>query len=201
MSQAINHADSTLEALALRAQQGDAKSFDELVRRMEPRVRGFLLPKLGSKADTDDLVQETFVKAHQNLGRYDSTYRFSTWLFTIANNLARSHFRQKRPHGCSHPDRVSSHSHLGEAASLAERDEGARLWRRASELLKPRQYLTLWLRYGEDLDVEEIAQKMGKSRVSIRVSLYRSRKRLVAELNQEREQEREREQTKQEEVP
>ncbi len=196
MSHAINHQDSTtLEALAIRAQQGDAKSFDELVRRMEPRVRGFLLPKLGSSADTDDLVQETFVKAHQNIARYDSTYRFSTWLFTIANNLARSHFRQKRAQG-SHTNLTSNHSNLGEAASLAERDEGARLWRRASELLKPRQYLTLWLRYGEDLNVEEIAQKIGKSRVSVRVSLYRSRKRLAAERSQEQKRER----AKQEEV-
>ena len=177
------------EALAARAQRGDAKSWDELVRRMEPRVRGFLLKRVGTEADADDVLQETFIKAQKNLGRYDSTYRFSTWLFTIAGNLATSHFRAAKRHAAVGGDRTEGLADSKTAAgSLADRDEGALLWKRASVLLKPKQYLTLWLRYGEDLEVDEIAQKIGASRVAVRVSLYRARRRLEAELVRERQQ-------------
>lgn len=187
----------TIEALALRAQHGEAECFDEIARRIQPRLRSFLLTRVGpgdgsgTKDDVvDDLVQETFVKALTNLPRYDSRYRFSTWLFTIASNLAVSHHRAKRYHkrdvdiadGAASSAVAARGPASDPATHLAERQAGARLWQRASEVLKPSQYKALWLRYGEDLTVKEIAGRTGYTAIHVRVLLYRARRRLAQEV-------------------
>ncbi|MCG8416645.1 MAG: sigma-70 family RNA polymerase sigma factor [Proteobacteria bacterium] len=173
-------ASPTIEALALRARDGEVECFDEIVRRIQPRLRGFLLTRANAADDVDDLVQETFIKALANLSRYDSRYRFSTWLFTIASNLAVSHHRaQRRSAGnvevVAGPDEDPS-------ATMADRDAGARLWYRARAVLKPAQYNVLWLRYGQDLTVKEIAKRTGQTAIHVRVLLYRARRRLAQEI-------------------
>lgn len=167
----------SIEALALRAQAGEPGCFDELVRRMQPRLRRFLAGRVGSDADADDLVQETFVKALDNLERYDSSYRFSTWLFTIGSNLAASHRRSLRKLST----RASVAAEVNPEAEIIDRDAGARLWERAEALLKPAHYRVLFLRYAEDLDIGEIARRTGRTAISVRVTLYRARRRLAQE--------------------
>ena len=80
---------SDAELILAVQQEGDARAFAELVRRHQSRVRA-LLRRLarGDAMLADDLAQETFVLAWRHLGRFRFEARFSTWLFTIANNLA-----------------------------------------------------------------------------------------------------------------
>src|SRR6478672_168395 len=85
------------EDLAERAAAGSVPSFGELVTRFEVRVFNFLLRKMGSRADAEDLTQESFVRAWERITSYDRQWRFSTWLFTIASRLAVSHYRRQRP--------------------------------------------------------------------------------------------------------
>jgi RNA polymerase sigma-70 factor (ECF subfamily) len=175
---------SSIEALAIRAQAGESGCFDELVRRMRPRLQRFLAGRVSTEADADDLVQETFVKALANLDRYDPRYRFSTWLFTIGSNLAASHHRSGKARAAVAPgriavDRVSDS--VDTEASIVDREAGALLWRRAEALLKPAHYRVLWLRYAEDLDVAEIARETGRTAIAVRVLLYRARRRLAQE--------------------
>ena len=189
MSQAVALTETTsisIETLASRAQGGEAECFDEIVRRIQPRLRAFLLSRAASDQDVDDLVQETFVKALANLSRYDSRYRFSTWLFTIAANLAVSQHRSRRRHG-EYVDHVHGAgdgereglSVADPAGAIADHRRGAELWRRAHEVLKPAHYQVLWLRYAQDLSVKEIAAQTGNSAIHIRVLLYRARRRLA----------------------
>ena len=84
------------EELAAQAQAGLRAPFEELVRRYSRRLYLFLRPRVGSDPDTEDLVQDTFLKAFGNIGRYDDTYRFSTWIYTIAGNLARTELRRRK---------------------------------------------------------------------------------------------------------
>ena len=168
----------SIEDLAVRARSGEPECFDEIVRRLRPKLRRFLAGRVGAEADADDLVQETFVKALDNLERYDPSYRFSTWLFTIGANLAVSHHRRRRP--VSSVD--AEHSDSGDAETeIIDRDAGAHLWRRARAVLKPACYEVLWLRYGEDLEPAEIARRTGRTAIHIRVLLYRARRRLAQE--------------------
>ena len=82
------------EELAWRAKQGCQASFTELVHRYAPRLQAFLRRKTRPRHEVEDLVQDTLIKAYQNLDQYDRTWKFSTWLFTIARNLCTDNARR-----------------------------------------------------------------------------------------------------------
>ena len=166
------------EELARRAQQGCRASFAALIHRYAPRLQAFLRRRTGDHHDAEDLVQDTFVKAYQNLGRYRTHRRFSTWLFTIASREAVSHHRRWRP--SLSPPEVSVVT-PETIAEDRERSEG--IWSQAAALPEG-QYRALWLRYAEDMSVKEIARALGKSTVCVKVLLYRARRALADQWNE-----------------
>jgi RNA polymerase sigma-70 factor (ECF subfamily) len=168
------------EDLAERAAGGCVASYGELVRRYELRLFNFLLRRLSSRMDAEDLAQETFVRAWDRIGSYDRRWRFSTWLFTIASRLAVSHYRKQRPRVAAEFDIPGPSNDDGRDAE-ADRRLGRRLWALASAL-GPEQHEALWLRYAEDLSIPEIAQVMRKSHVGVRVCLFRARQALAEKL-------------------
>lgn len=121
--------------------------------------------------DTEDLVQETFARAYQNLGDYRDSWRFSTWLYTIARRLAISHHRKAQARGAAPPAMVSAPS---PSDVLSDREQRDTLWAMARGLPE-HQYQALWLKYAEGLSVKEIAKAMGKSQINVKVLLYRAR--------------------------
>jgi RNA polymerase sigma-70 factor, ECF subfamily len=172
------------EDLAARAAAGSTASFGELVRRFEVRLFNFLLRKMGSRADAEDLTQEAFVRAWERMKDYDQQWKFSTWLFTIASRLAVSHYRRRRPEVSSGElDRSDTPLPVSADGDIeADRKLGAHLWALAATTLVEDQHEALWLRYAEDLSIPDIAQVMGKSHVSVRVCLFRARQTLAARL-------------------
>lgn len=87
--------DEGAEMLA-RHIEGDPRAFEELVGRFGPKVYGYLV-RAGVRAETqDDLFQETFMRVHLSARRYDPHYPFRVWLFAIAHNVLRSHFRKQK---------------------------------------------------------------------------------------------------------
>jgi RNA polymerase sigma-70 factor (ECF subfamily) len=172
------------EELAGRAKCGCQASFAELVRRYAPRLQAFLCRRNRNDHEIEDLVQDTLLKAYRNLERYDDSWRFSTWLFTIAGRVAVSRHRRKQPELDALDPQVQA-SAPDEAADLREQQES--LWAMAAEL-PPGQYQALWLRYGEDMSVREIAAAMSRSQVWVKVSLYRARVSLARRLNERPEE-------------
>ena len=75
---------------------GDPHAFGELVEHFGPAVYGYLKRSGLPHQTADDLFQETFLRVHQSARRYKAKHAFRAWLFTIAGNLVRSHFRKKR---------------------------------------------------------------------------------------------------------
>jgi RNA polymerase sigma-70 factor (ECF subfamily) len=148
-----------------------------LVDRFSPRLFSFLVRRVGCREDAADLTQETFVRAWRRLETYKPHLRFSTWLFTIAVRLAAAHHRRRRRGaalaGDSSDDRAIGVSDRAEAG-----EQRSRLWRVAEETLTPDQFSAVWLRYAEDETVEGIARILGKSRVGVRVTLFRAREKL-----------------------
>lgn len=164
----------TDEELALESGAGSHSSFEELVFRYTPRLNQFLRQKTADPLDAEDLTQETFIKAYRNIEKYDSRWKFSTWLYTIAVRTAVSHFRASRvretvPLPLSHS--LDSREHDDELIMQIDRRN---LWLLARRL-KPDQYDALWLRYTEEMTVKEIATVMKKSSVHVRVLLHRAR--------------------------
>ena len=183
MKHSFETSDSTLRALsaeelARQVQQGCQDSFAELVERYGNRLLQFLRNKTGSIQDAEDLVQDTFVKAYQNIHRYRDSCKFSTWLFTIAKRLSISRYRSRRylrPAG-------KLESEVAESVDAPAGEQiGSALWATARNLTE-NQYQALWLKYAQDMSIKEISAVMGKTQVNVKVLLYRARLNLAKKL-------------------
>ncbi len=74
---------------------GDARAFGEIVSRYDQRLLNFVYRTIGDRERAQDLVQETFVRVYRHLQRFDQTKKFSTWIYTIAWNLAKNELRNR----------------------------------------------------------------------------------------------------------
>ena len=74
---------------------GDARGFTELVLRYQTRLLNFIYRTIGDRERAEDLVQEAFVRVYRHLHRFDQNRKFSTWIYTIASNLAKNELRNR----------------------------------------------------------------------------------------------------------
>ncbi len=86
----------TDEDLILAFQNGDVKAFDEIVRRYRDPLFNFVVRLLGDAFFSEDIVQETFLRVYRNRHRYHQVAKFSTWIYTIASNLAKTELRRRK---------------------------------------------------------------------------------------------------------
>jgi RNA polymerase sigma-70 factor (ECF subfamily) len=166
------------EELAALARSGDRASFEALVVRYRPRLVAFLARRVASTADAEDVAQETFVRAHDHLDRYDPSRPFGTWLFTIGKNVAANHATA----GARRAARERASGAEPAPSQASDASEAADLWQRAARILPPDTYRMLWLRYARSYSVGEIAAEMNRSSVAIKVMLFRARRRLLEEV-------------------
>ena len=74
---------------------GRNRAFDEIVDRYQKRLLNFVHRTIGDRERAEDLVQEVFIRVHRHLHRFDQTKKFSTWIYTIASNLAKNELRNR----------------------------------------------------------------------------------------------------------
>ena len=74
---------------------GETRTFDVLVERYQTRLLNFVYRIVGDRERAEDLVQEVFVRVYRHLGRFDRSKKFSTWIYTIASNLAKNELRNR----------------------------------------------------------------------------------------------------------
>ncbi len=81
--------------LLYRSLNGEKEAWGEIVRRYKGAVYGVILSILNDKAEAEDATQETFIKAWNNLEKYDMDRKFSTWLFTVGSNISKNILRKR----------------------------------------------------------------------------------------------------------
>jgi RNA polymerase sigma-70 factor (ECF subfamily) len=137
------------------------------------------------RSEAEDLTQEVFVKAFARLRSYDTTRKFSSWVFKIAHNHTIDHLRRVRPETLSWsagelPEMpaatVASPEELVEQTALADALD------RAVQRLRVEYREAILLRYQEDLSHEEIADVLGIPEGTVKTYLHRARKELAADM-------------------
>src|SRR5881394_1913376 len=98
---------SAEHALIRKAKAGDGRAIEALIRAHQEALFAFMLRMSGRPDVAEDIVQEAFVRVLRNLDRFDTRFRFSTWLFTIAKRLYVNSVQKHRPTYDS--DAVSEH--------------------------------------------------------------------------------------------
>jgi RNA polymerase sigma-70 factor (ECF subfamily) len=74
---------------------GEERAFQELVERYQTRLLNFVYRTIGDRERAEDLVQEVFIRVYRHLHRFDRSKKFSTWVYTIASNLAKNELRNR----------------------------------------------------------------------------------------------------------
>jgi RNA polymerase sigma-70 factor (ECF subfamily) len=167
--------------LARLAATGSVDAFARLAARYQVGVVHYLrhLAGRGGHHDADDVAQDAFVRAWRAIDRYDSRWAFSTWLFTIARrtwlNHARSERRRRVREAAAAPTAFTAADPCQAALAI---ERATRLWQQAAVELSERQFTALWLRYVEDQSVAEIAAVLEEPTATVKVILFRGRRRL-----------------------
>ena len=74
---------------------GEERAFQEIVDRYQTRLLNFVYRTIGDREKAEDLVQEVFIRVYRHLHRFDASKKFSTWIYTIASNLAKNELRNR----------------------------------------------------------------------------------------------------------
>lgn len=164
------------------AMTGDQQAFSKLVTAYQRPVYNLTYRKLGNPQEAEDAAQETFLRAYSKLNQYNPNHKFSTWVFSIANNHCIDRLRKRRATYVSIDDNpvlqnLESDSPMPERE--AARSEQAREVQDLLENLEPEYRTPLILRYWEELSYEEIAQTMDLSVSAVKSRLFRARKQMA----------------------
>ncbi len=84
------------EELIKKFQDGDLYAYDLIVRRYKDQLLNFAYRFLGNLEESEDVVQETFLRLYKNRHAYKQIAKFSTWIYTIAGNLAKTELRKRK---------------------------------------------------------------------------------------------------------
>jgi RNA polymerase sigma-70 factor, ECF subfamily len=171
-------------ALGAAAQNITAEEFDAIVRRHQRRVHRWLLLLVRDPDEADNLTQECFLRAYQNLSSFRGESSLETWLLRIAANLARDHHRSRRTSfwkrllglndGAEEDwaESIPAPEATPEQALLAREDVRA-VWDAANQLSQQQRAVFL-LRFVEDMELSEIAAVLGLQVGSVKTHLFRA---------------------------
>jgi RNA polymerase sigma-70 factor (ECF subfamily) len=186
--QAIPLREASDEDLMFRYRDGEESAFAELVRRYRGKIVSTAYRVLGDAAKAEDVAQETFLRVHRNADRYRSIAKFSTWIYTIALNVARNELRNTKRKRLvsldafgSDPDSEPATYDIPDESALPDQEvENAEirvLFDRAIRRLPERYRAVFVLRDVDDLSYEEIAEilKLPKGTVKSRINRARQR--------------------------
>lgn len=176
--------NESVKDIIVRAKSGDREAFDELYGMYVTPVFRYVLLRLHSISDTEDVVQETFMKAYQAIDRYQDEGRgMLPYLFTIARNLLINHTKKKRPETFL-PEEMDRHAG-GESAS-----EGALNSELSSALLKAMEGLSdlerevIELKFFGERTYAEIAVIMDKREDAVRQHVVRAMRKMRVPMAQ-----------------
>ena len=175
-------------ALVARAQGGDSRAMDELIRKHTPGIYRFVLRMVRDEQDARDITQEVFLRMIRSFKRYDPSYRFETWLYRIARNLCYDRGRKAKRWKFAFWSREEEESGLDPIQSLPDpgasaldqaldSEQGSQI-EEAIGKLKPAYREILLLFHYEDRSYQEIANILDIPMGTVMNRLYRSRQAL-----------------------
>src|SRR4051812_8492453 len=182
--------------LMLQVRDDVQGAFEVLVSRYQHRLLGVMVHLVGRVEEAEDLTQEVFLRIYRARKGYRPRAKFSTWLFTIANNLALNHLRGKGRNPtvtiASSDDSSGSQpirsveeravSREGTASAQMRKVELSEVVREALEGLGEDQKMAVLLNKFEDMSYADIAEVMGRSEPAVKSLLARARNHLREQL-------------------
>lgn len=178
-----------------RARQGDSEAFRALVERHSRSVFRLAFRMTGNEQDAEDVVQDAFLRAYKQLGRFESRANFGTWLYRIVANCSVDLMRAKQSrHDMSRSESIDAAVDVPSAETpgperLAQSAEIQRRVREALGALSPLERAAFTLRHHEGRSIDEISRTLGLGTSAAKHSVFRAVKKLRIALAPLRSQE------------
>ena len=176
-------------ALVKRLRSGDDFALNEIMHRYKERVYRLAWRYVGNENSALDVTQETFTKLYFNIDKYDSAYKFSTWLFQIAVNLCRDYLRKNKNHVRNVSFEALSENGQGDWQRSDENIEASFLTRQQLTLLRreidllPDTLKEAFILFAiEERTQAECAAILNVSAKTVETRVYRARKILSEKL-------------------
>lgn len=180
-----------------RVRKGDRAAFDELVMAYRKQAFSVAYRMVKNQSDAEDLSQEAFIKAYQNIGRFEGNSSFYTWFYRILINLCLDFLRKNK----RRPEKTSidwdengdcaaeSNPAFAAPASMNPdeqviRGEAGNEILKAMEKLSPQQKLVFQLKHMDGFKIGEIAEITGQSEGTVKTHLFRAMERLKSSLTE-----------------
>jgi RNA polymerase sigma-70 factor, ECF subfamily len=188
VAERIDLAAATDQEIVALAREGREAAYRELIRRYERPVFSLILRMVRDRQLAEDLAQETFIKALNAISSYRPEFKFSSWIFKIANNAAIDHLRRRElrtlsidgaPHAMSSEEIEATALQVGDKsetplAELEARELGTAI-ERAIGRLRPEYRSCIMLRHVEGMAYEEIAQLLDLPLGTVKTYIHRAR--------------------------
>lgn len=179
----MNYSDDSV--YIKRIKEGDINAFTYIVAKHQNMLYNLIYKMLYNKEDTEDLLQEIFIKIFNSIDKFNGKSKFSTWLYSIAYHTALSKLRKKTPFTINYEDNIPEIEENGLSNDLEESDKLEKITylREAMRTLSYDDRFLISLFYMEDHSIEEIGSIVNQSPSNVKVRLHRIRKRLATEMN------------------
>lgn len=172
--------------------EGDSKAFALLVNRYKDLVFTLTIRMLKNREEAEEVSQDTFIKVYKSLSKFKGDSKFSTWIYKVAYNTCLDRIKRNKRHMNEVAiDEFTEHQvkTIDNALDTLERDEQQQTIQDCLQLLPSEDSFLLTLFYFEDLSLEEISKIVGIEANTVKVKLFRSRKKLASILKQRLEPE------------
>lgn len=176
----------TEKDIIARCQQGDTTAFRYVVEQYQTMLLTLGLKMLGDEEEAKDIVQDTFLRAWEHIGQYDSRYAFSTWLYTIASRMCMTRMKRMRRIAPLPEDEQVLRRYMNEmdGQRQLENSELAAIVRVLAEGLGAKQRVVFTLSHLEGLDNQEIEERTGLNARQVKSNLYAARQIVKQRLKQ-----------------
>ena len=173
-------------AAVAQARGGDEEAFRLLVERHSRSIYRLAYRMTGKPEDAEDVVQETFVRAYRQLGRFESRSNFGTWLYRIGFNCSIDYMRA-RPHRESHEpqetlDRMTQPTNTPSMDDIVYAGEIGERVQEALKDLSPQERAAFLMRHYQGCSIEEICGTLGLKTNAAKHSIFRAVKKMRSAL-------------------
>jgi RNA polymerase sigma-70 factor (ECF subfamily) len=192
-----NASSSSLEddKFVKRAIKGDQDAYKELMDKYQKPLYFHVLKMVRNHEQVEDLVQEAFMKAFNNLNSYNTNYAFSTWLYRITTNHTIDYLRKKKLNTTSINDPVKTRDGEMEIQISDEaetdrdiiRKERKKIIHNAIDNLPKKYRRVIEMRHLQELSYQEIAEQLDLPLGTVKAHIFRAREMLYKELKDKRE--------------
>lgn len=163
--------------------KGDANSFAVLVDNYKDMVFSLVIKMTKNREEAEEISQDTFIKAYQNLDKFKGESKFSTWLYKIAYRTCLDSIKKNKHHNNTFDINEITLHHIKTTESVLndlERKDRAEMIKFCMDQLPADERSILWMFYFDELSLKEIIEVSDLSEANLKVKLHRARKRLLS---------------------